>query len=93
MVIKPIGYSASEMLAGGSTSRVKCGADTRFTPKPGERATLSTDSTAVQSLVASAMQSSGVPLAKLESIKASIRDGTYRMDSAQTAAAILADQA
>ena len=93
MIIKPIGYSASEMLTGGSTGRVKTGTDARLATKLGERTSLSADTTTVESLVAKAMQPSGVHLAKLESIKASIRDGSYRVDAAQTATAILAEHA
>jgi len=93
MIIKPIGYSSIEMLTGGSASRVKTGSDSRFAPNRGEHASLSSDTAAVNSLVTTALQPSGARLAKLESIKASIRDGSYQIDAAQTATAILADQA
>jgi anti-sigma28 factor (negative regulator of flagellin synthesis) len=92
MMIKPIGYFTSEMVTGGSTGRVKTGTDAKFAPKFGEGATSSIDTKAVDSLVARAMQPSGTQTAKLESLKASVLDGTYRIDAAQTATALLADQ-
>jgi anti-sigma28 factor (negative regulator of flagellin synthesis) len=93
MIIKPVGYFANEMVSGGGTSRVKMATDARSASRPGGQATLSIDSAAVKSLVAWAMQPSANHLSRVESIKASIRDGSYEADSAQTAQAMLADQA
>lgn len=93
MNIKPVGNPASETVTGVSTGRLKTGHDLRIARTFSERATLSADTTAVESLVAKAMRTSGIRTDKVESIKTSILDGSYRVDAAQTAMAILVDQA
>ena len=92
MIIKPIGYLASEIVADKNTGRVEAGNNGSAAQKLGERATLTTDTVAVKSLVAKAMQQPDLRQAKVDGIKASVRDGRYSIDGAQTASAILADQ-
>ena len=92
MIIKPIDYRTSEMVTDRSAGRVKAGNGGSAAEKLREPATLSTDTIEVKSLVAKATQLPDLRQAKVESIKASIRDGRYAIDAAQTASAMLVDQ-
>ncbi len=57
-----------------------------------DRTTLSSNTASVKALTTQAMQTAPVRQAKVDALKQSVQDGTYKLNPAKIAAAILDDQ-
>jgi len=93
MIIDPIGSLASEVVTdkNASTER-KDGGGSSHAHCPGVHATLSSDAAGVASLVARAMQISGVRQDKVDVLRASVNRGSYALDPGAIALAMLKEQ-
>jgi flagellar biosynthesis anti-sigma factor FlgM len=89
MIINPIGSTASEFVAEKNSKTSKDGIGAGVADKYGFHTTLSSDTSAVGSLVATSMQSPEVRQGKVDVLKASISSGAYQLDAGAIATGIL----
>ena len=86
--------SASQISSQSSSQQVSANNSSTSGLAGGEdRATLTSDSTSVGSLVSTALQFPEVRQDKVESLKQSISSGQYQLDPAKIAASIVGEQA
>ena len=92
MIIDRIGSPTNEILADKTAGRANQGGTTHLAQVAGAHATLSIDTVAIGSLVAQAMQTPAVRQNKIESLKATVANGNYPIDTHEIASAVLKDR-
>jgi len=93
MIIDPIRSAATGISADTNAKQVKDSNSTNFPEGEGVRATLSSDTASVGSLVARAMQTPAVRQDRVDALRTSIRNGSYPIDAGEIASAMLREQA
>jgi anti-sigma28 factor (negative regulator of flagellin synthesis) len=89
MIIDPIRSFSNEIISDQNTKHVKERQGGSSAEKLGVRTTLFSDSAAVGSLVAQAMDVPAVRLDKVAALQVSVRSGSYPIEPRQIAAAML----
>lgn len=90
MRIDPFNSAASQVSSDASSAQVSA----QGSAKPGQagtedRATLTSDSTSLTSLVSQALSSPEIRQDKVDSLRLSVNSGQYELDPAKTAASIV----
>lgn len=91
MIIDAVGTATNEIAADRNTKQIKDGGAI-FEGKPGVRATLTSDTASVDSLVARAMQAPAIRQSQVDALRLSIRDGNYKVDPGEIADSMLKEQ-
>lgn len=92
MIIDRIGSPTNEILADKTAGRANQGGTTHLAQAAGAHATLSSDTVAIGSLVVQAMLTQAVRQNKIQSLRASVADGNYPIDTREIASAVLKDR-
>ena len=85
--------AASQISSGASSQQVSPNTPSTASVNSEDRATLSSDSTSVSSLVSQALSYPEVRQDKVDSLKQSIANGQYELDPTKIAGSILDEQA
>jgi flagellar biosynthesis anti-sigma factor FlgM len=93
MIIDRVGSLATEVLTDKGASGVGRGAAAGVSQEESAHTTLTSDTVAVKSLVARAMETAPVRQDKVNSLRESVANGTYSLNSRETASAFLNDLA
>ncbi len=93
MMIDRVGTAATGIAGEGNARQVNNKGDSSRPGNEAVRATLSSDTVSLSSLVERAMQSTATRQEKVEAVRASLQDGSYQIDTNAIATAMLGNQA
>ena len=93
MMIDPIASAAIGISTDTPAKQVKDSNNAKFSEGDGVRATLSSDTASVGTLVGRAMQTPAVRQDAVIALRTSIRNGSYPIDAGEIASAMLREQA